>query len=136
MHNSVSEDQTNLRNMVAKVLELKLLGWDVITVSGYLRDVVRAHDGQPIKYPCKAGRTSLVIDCNLNVFPCYKRGKMFNLRDCQNLLSCNNNLTCVDERSCFINCFRETSLASKETMLAAMKEELFSNPQFYLKLLQ
>ncbi len=129
------QTQANLRNMVAKVLQMKLLGSDVATVSGYLRDVVRAHDGLPIHYPCTAGRTSLVIDCTLNVFPCYMREKMFNLRDCQNFKSYYPDKACDCDRSCFINCFREASLGSKKTLLKAVKEEIFSNPKFYLKFL-
>lgn len=127
--------QRNLRNMVAKVLQMKLLGSDVATVSGYMRDVMRAHDGLPMRYPCKAGKSAIVIDCNLNVFPCYKREKMFNLRDCQNLeISVLNNSEC-DNIYCLINCFKEASLASKETCLKAVTEEFFSNPKFYLKLI-
>ncbi len=130
------QTQTNLRNMVAKVLDMKLQGSDVATVAGYMRDVVSAHDGQPIRYPCKAGKTSLVIDCNLNVFPCYMQKKVFNLKKCQNLKKCiPNTLHCDCSQSCFINCFREASLASKETFLSAIKEEAFSNPKFYLKML-
>ncbi|MCW4023904.1 MAG: radical SAM protein [Candidatus Bathyarchaeota archaeon] len=129
------QTQKNLRNMVAKVLEMKLLGSDVATVSGYLRDVVSAHDGLPMRYPCTAGRTSLVIDCNLDVFPCYMRQKIFNLRDCQNLKNCCPDTTCGRDMSCFINCFREASLASKGVILKAVREEICSNPKFYLKLL-
>lgn len=129
------QTRENLRNMVAKVLEMKLLGSDVATVSGYLRDVVSAHDGLPIRYHCKAGRTSLVIDCNLNVFPCYMRQKMFNLRDCQDLKNCCPDTTCTSDTTCFINCFREASLASRGTVLKAVKEEIRSNAKFYLKFL-
>jgi MoaA/NifB/PqqE/SkfB family radical SAM enzyme len=129
------QTQTNLRNMVAKVLDMKLLGSDVATVSGYLRDVVSAHDGLPIRYPCRAGRTSLVIDCDLNVFPCYMRQKIFNLRDCQDLKNCCAETAGDCEKFCFINCFRETSLASRATALKAVREEIRSNPKFYLKFL-
>jgi MoaA/NifB/PqqE/SkfB family radical SAM enzyme len=135
LRDSQYQTQPNLRNMVAKVLQLKLLGSDVATVSGYMRDVLRAYDGLPMRYPCKAGKSAVVIDCNLNVFPCYKREKMFNLRDCQNLrISTFDNSMC-DNRYCLINCFKEASLASKETCLKAVKEEFFSNPKFYLKLI-
>jgi hypothetical protein len=125
----------NLKNMVAKVLELKLCGSDVATVSGYMRDVVRAHDGLPMRYPCKAGLNSLVIDCKLNVFPCYKREKVFNLKDCQSLKIPAFDISLCDNKFCLINCFKECSLASKENCLKAVKEEFFSNPKFYLKLI-
>jgi hypothetical protein len=38
-----------------------------------------------------------------------------------------------DNINCLINCFKEASLASKETFLSVVKEELASNPKFYLK---
>jgi hypothetical protein len=122
--------------MVAKVLELKLLGADVATASGYMRDVVRAYEGLPMRYPCNAGKSAIVIDCNLNVFPCYKRKKMFNLRECQNLKTSGFDNSACDNRYCLINCFKEASLASRQTCLRAIKEEFFSNPKFYLKLLK
>jgi MoaA/NifB/PqqE/SkfB family radical SAM enzyme len=128
------QTQANLKNMVAKVLQMKLLGSDVATVSGYMRDVVRAHDGLPMRYPCKAGKSIIVVDCNLDVFPCYKREKMFNLRSAQNLRPSHLDNSACDNRYCLINCFKEASLASKETCLKAVKEEFFSNPKFYLKL--
>lgn len=135
LRGSQYQTQRNLRNMVAKVLQMKLQGSDVATVSGYMKDVVRAHDGLPMRYPCKAGKNAIVIDCHLNVFPCYKRKKMFNLKDCQNLeMRDLDNSTC-DNRYCLINCFKEASLASRETCLKAVKEEFFSNPKFYRKLI-
>jgi MoaA/NifB/PqqE/SkfB family radical SAM enzyme len=135
LRGSQYQTQRNTRDMVAKVLQMKLLGSDVATVTGYLRDVLRAHDGLPMKYPCRAGKTIITIDCNLNVFPCYKREKLFNLRERQDLnTSVPDNALC-DNRYCLINCFKEASLASKETFLRAVKEELFSNPKFYLKLI-
>jgi MoaA/NifB/PqqE/SkfB family radical SAM enzyme len=127
---------TNLRGMVAKVLELKLQGADVATVSGYLRDVLRAHDGLPMKYPCNAGKSAFVIDCNLNVFPCYRRPKLFNLKEAPCVFPRSFDNSACDNRFCLINCFKEASMASRQTCLRAVKEELFSNPKFYLKLLK
>jgi MoaA/NifB/PqqE/SkfB family radical SAM enzyme len=135
LRGSQYQTQRNTRNMVAKVLQMKLLGSDVATVTGYLRDVLRAHDGLPMKYPCRAGKTVIAIDCNLNVFPCYKREKLFNLRERQDLNTFVPDNAPCDNRHCLINCFKEASLASKETFLRAVKEELFSNPKFYLKLI-
>jgi MoaA/NifB/PqqE/SkfB family radical SAM enzyme len=135
LRGSLSQTQLNVRNMVAKVLEMKLLGSDVVNASCYLRDVLRVHDGLPARYPCKAGKTIITIDCNLNVFPCYKRERLFNLRERQDLdVLIADNSSC-DNRECLINCFKEASLASRETFFRAVKEEFFSNPKFYLKLI-
>jgi len=132
--NSGYQTHRNVRNMVEKVLNMKLTGADVITVSCYLRDVLRAHEGLPMRYPCKAGKTAIVVDCNLNVFPCYKREKILNLKDHQELILPVLDNSFCDNKFCLINCFKEASLASKETFLSAVKEELCSNPKAYLKL--
>lgn len=68
-----SDYLSNMKNLVSKVLEMKLKGHKIATTTGYLREVIRAHDCLPLKYPCRAGRTILSIDCRLNVFPCYKK---------------------------------------------------------------
>jgi MoaA/NifB/PqqE/SkfB family radical SAM enzyme len=135
LRGSEFQTQRNVRNMVAKVLRMKSRGSDVATASCYLRDVLRAHDGLPMRYPCKAGKTIITIDCNLNVFPCYKRKRLFNLRERQDLNSVVPYNSLCDNIQCLINCFKEASLASKETFLRAVKEELVSNPKFYLKLI-
>jgi MoaA/NifB/PqqE/SkfB family radical SAM enzyme len=130
-----NQAQLRVRNMVAKVLEMKLNGADVATVSGYMKDVLRTHDGLPMRYHCNAGRSVLTIDCNLDVFPCYKRHKFFNLKDCQNLNFPPLDVSLCDNKDCLINCFKEASLASRHAVVAAVTEELFSNPRFYLKML-
>lgn len=130
-----SRIQRNLRNMVAKVLEMKLGGADVATVSGYMKDVLRTHDGLPMIYPCNAGNSVLTIDCNLDVYACYKKGKLFNLRNRQDLnLPFSDNSIC-DGRNCLINCFKEASLASKRAVFRAVTEEMCSNPKFYRKII-
>jgi hypothetical protein len=133
--NSLLKRQRNIRNMIAKTLQMKLNGSDVSTASSYMRDVLRAHDGLPTMYHCKAGRTIITIDCNLNVFPCYKREKLFNLKERQDLDIPAPDTSRCDNTQCLINCFKEASLASRETFFKATKEELLSNPKFYLKLL-
>jgi MoaA/NifB/PqqE/SkfB family radical SAM enzyme len=136
LRGSQFQAQHNVRNMVAKVLWMKSQGSDVTTASCYLRDVLRAHSALPMRYPCKAGKTIITIDCNLDVSPCYKRGKLFNLRQRQDLNSMVPDNSSCDNIHCLINCFKEASLASKETFLRAVREELVSNPKFYLKLLR
>ncbi len=126
---------SNIRSNVAKVLEMKMSGSQVANTTAYLRDVLRAHDNLPLKYPCKAGRVILTVDCNLNIFPCYKKSKLVNLRENQDM---NFQSTCssmCDNKYCMINCFKEASGASRETVFQTLREEIFSNPQFFLKFL-
>ena len=131
-----SSAQSNLRNNVAKILELKQAGARISNSTGYLRDIIQAHDGLPMKYPCRAGRVIITVDCNLNVYPCYRRGRLFNLRERQNLNIASPDTTGCDNRHCLINCFKEASQTSKQTQLSAAVEELTSSPRFYLGLIR
>jgi len=125
-----------LKSLAQTVLTMKLNGSNIATSTCYLRDIIRAHESLPPKYPCKAGRTILAIDCKLNVYPCYKKQKFFNLKDCQDLnLQPVDSSTC-DNKNCMINCFKEASEVSKETGLRAGIEEIFSNPKFYIEMLR
>jgi MoaA/NifB/PqqE/SkfB family radical SAM enzyme len=132
---SLPNSQANLQTLVAKVLQMKLFGFDVVTASTYLRDVLRVHEGLPMKFPCKAGKTIIAIDCNLNVYPCYRKGKLFDLRKQELNVATSDNSLC-DNKYCLINCFKEASIISRGTFLKAIKEELISNPKFYVKLIR
>jgi MoaA/NifB/PqqE/SkfB family radical SAM enzyme len=134
MHGSLFQAQHSIRSMVAKVLQMKLHGSDVATASVYLRDVLRAHSDLPMRFPCKAGKTIITIDCDLNVYPCYRKKKLFNLRERQELTAVAVDNFLCDNKHCLINCFKEASIVSRETLLKAVRQELFCNPKFYLKL--
>lgn len=135
LRNSRGQTQRRVRDMTAKVLEMKQHGSDVATVSGYMKDVLRAHDGLPMRYPCKAGASILTIDCNLDVYPCYKRKKLFNLRERQDLNLPNPDNSICDDKNCLVNCFKEASLASRRVVIKSVAEEFLNNPKFYLKIL-
>jgi MoaA/NifB/PqqE/SkfB family radical SAM enzyme len=109
LRGSQNQAQRRVRSMVAKVLQMKLNGSDVATVSGYMKDVLRAHDGLPMKYPCSAGKSVLTIDCNLDVYPCYRREKLFNLKERQDLNLPEPDNSACDGKNCLINCFKEAS---------------------------
>jgi MoaA/NifB/PqqE/SkfB family radical SAM enzyme len=126
----------NIKRLVSKVLELKTQGSKIVTTTSYLKEVLRAHDSMPLKYPCKAGRTILTIDCRLDVFPCYKKNKLFNLKDCQNLNLQSVDSSMCDNKTCMINCFKEASENSRELVLRSSVEEFFSNPKFYVNMLR
>lgn len=132
---SLNDFYGNIRNNVAKVLEMKLDGAQVANTTSYLKEVLRAHDNLPSRYPCRAGRVILTVDCKLNVFPCYKMGKLFNLREQQNLNLQPVDSSVCDNKFCLINCFKEASEASRGTNWKALREELCSSPRFYLNLI-
>ncbi len=135
LQKSSNDFYVNIRNNVGKILEMKLAGSQVANTTGYLRDVLRAHDNLPMKYPCKAGRVILTVDCNLNVFPCYKKAKLVNLRENQEINFQATDSSMCDNKFCMINCFKEASEASRETVFSWVKEEFFSNPTFFLNFL-
>lgn len=133
---SSNDFYNNVRSNIAKVLEMKLNGAQIANTTAYLREALRAQDNLPMKYPCKAGRVMLTVDCKLNVFPCYKKDKLFNLRENQNInLPAVNSAMC-DNKHCMINCFKEASAWSKETVFSSLKEEVFSNVDFLLSFLR
>lgn len=133
---SQNDFYSNLRSNVSKILEMKLAGSQVANTTGYLRDVLRAHDNLPMKYPCKAGRVILTVDCNLNVFPCYKKGRLSNLRENQKIDFPATDASTCDNKFCMINCFKEASEASRETVFSWVKEEFSSNSEFFRSFLR
>ena len=135
LRSSQGQAQRRVRDMSAKVLQMKQNGSDVATVSGYMKDVLRAHDDLPMRYPCKAGASILTIDCYLDVYPCYKRKKLFNLRDRQDLNLPDPNNSACDDKNCLVNCFKEASLASRKVVLKSVAEEILCNPKFYLRII-
>jgi hypothetical protein len=88
-----------------------------------------------MRFRCKAGKTIITIDCNLNVYPCYRKGKLFDLRKHELSVITSGNSLC-DNKYCLINCFKEASIISRGTFLKAAKEEFLSNPKSYVKLIR
>ena len=135
LRDSPAQARRRVRDMTARVLQMKKDGSDVATVSSYMKDVLRAHQGLPMRYPCKAGGSIVTIDCNLDVYPCYKREKLFNLRDRQNLNIPTPDNSLCDDQTCLVNCFKEASLATRHAVLKSTAEEIFYNPKFYLRII-
>jgi MoaA/NifB/PqqE/SkfB family radical SAM enzyme len=127
--------QSNMINLVGKVLQMKAAGAKVANATCYLKDVIRALNNKPMRYACKAGHNVIAIDCNLNVFPCYKQKQLFNLRNNPILALPNVDNYHCDDKNCLINGYKEPSLASRENLRSAIAEELLSNPIFYARLL-
>jgi len=134
LHRYLQEDSSYIRKVVERILQLKLSGNNIATPTAYMRDIIRAHEGLPMKYPCKAGSTVISLDYNLDVYPCHKKGKLFNIRKNSSYNLRSQGVCSYDNKNCLINCFKEPSLLSRENIWQAVKEELFSNPSFYLSL--
>lgn len=118
---SLKKQQATLQQLFAKIMSLKNQGYDITDLSEYLEDVQLAHKDLPMKHKCEAGKNVLLIDTHLDVFPCFKRAKMFNLKtdefkpltkDCP-----------IDDKYCLTGCFKEPSIVSGKQILSLLKSE-------------
>ena len=73
---SLQNQQLHLKQLFGKIKDMKDQGYDITDLSEYLDDIQLAHNDLPMKHDCKAGKNVLLIDSNLDVFPCFKRAKM------------------------------------------------------------
>lgn len=135
LHEYLQKDSLYIKKAVEKLLELKLSGSKIATPTPYMRDIIKAYDGKQMRYPCRAGSTVISIDYNLDVYPCFKKVAIFNIRKSPSYNLRNQGICRYDDKSCLINCFKEPSLLSRGKILSAATEEFFSNPSFYLSLL-
>jgi MoaA/NifB/PqqE/SkfB family radical SAM enzyme len=128
---SLEKQQIHLKQLFGKIKNMKEQGYDIINLSEYLDDIHLAHNDLPMKHRCQAGKNVLLIDCNLDVFPCFKRKKMFNLKKDQirfNLQNCP-----LDNKNCLTGCFKEPSVVSGKQILSIIRSESRSNLKIYLK---
>lgn len=128
---SLEKQQIHLKQLFGKIKNLKEQGYDITDLSEYLDDIQLAHNDLPMKHSCKAGRNVLLIDCNLDVFPCFKRAKMFNLKKDQFRVNVQN---CpIDDKYCLTGCFKEPSIVSGKQILSILRSEFGKNLKLYLK---
>lgn len=98
-----NELNKKLRDSIEKILRLKKLGYNILNVGTYLEDILSLNKTR--NFYCKGGENVFYIDWHGDVYPCFLRGKLFNIfKDKPKIL---RNVKCDD---CFINCFREPSL--------------------------
>jgi MoaA/NifB/PqqE/SkfB family radical SAM enzyme len=128
---SLERQQIHLKQLFGKIRSLKEQGYDIANLSEYLDDIQLAHSDLPMKHNCKAGRNVLVVDCNLDVFPCFKRAKMFNLKKDQ--FRYNEQKCPFDNKNCLTGCFKEPSVVSGKQILSTIRSESNKNLRIYLK---
>lgn len=88
-----------------RILEKKRSGAEVVNSTSFIKDFKRWLKGKEAKYPCRAGQNIAYVDWNLNVFRCFKKGKLGNLQSLQD-----NFLKEMRCDECFLQCFREPSI--------------------------
>lgn len=97
-----------VKRIIERLLVLKRKGYRIVNMATYLEDALKFHEGKPTVYPCRAGEFVVYVDWFGDVYPCFKKKKLFNVlkdgKDKQKLLE---NEPCD---ACLIDCFREPSL--------------------------
>lgn len=131
---SLTNQQAHLKQLFAKIKSLKDQGYDITDLSEYLDDIQLAHEDLPMKHSCKAGRNVLLIDTNLDVFPCFKRAKMFNLKSDE--FSAHMKDCPIDDKNCLTGCFKEPSMVSGKQILTVIRTEFGKNIKLYLKFIK
>jgi len=128
---NLENQQIHLKQLFGKIKNMKEQGYDIINLSEYLDDIQLAHNDLPMKHTCRAGKNVLLIDCNLDVFPCFKRAKMFNLK--KDRFRCNVQNCPFDNKNCLTGCFKEPSVVSGKQILSVIKSESRKNLRTYLE---
>jgi len=108
--NYVSTPSPNdLKGIAKRLLELKKSGYRIANTATYLEEIIRFHNKEPSKFPCKCGEYVFYIDWFGDVYPCFEKKKLFNVLE-ENRLK-DNNLFLQDIRcnKCMVDCFREPS---------------------------
>lgn len=93
-----------LQKSVDAIYNAKKNGGDIANLYTYIQDIVNG--GKKPNFYCRGGEDVVYIDWLGDVYPCFKKEKLFNiLKDESKTFQ--ENVKCND---CFINCFREPSL--------------------------
>jgi len=100
------EDLVKLRKSIETILKLKKSGFEVANLTTYMEDTIDQEQGKNLNFYCKAGEDVVYIDWFGDVYPCFLKGKLFNLLQSENK-QLQKNVKCND---CYINCFREPSI--------------------------
>ena len=104
--NASVHSKDTVKRLIQKLLELKKKGYEIVTMTSYMEEALRFHDGQPARFPCRGGEYVFYVDWFGDVYPCFMKKKLFNiLKDEKPYLL--KGVTCNE---CLTDCFREPSL--------------------------
>lgn len=95
----------DLLEVYEKLLDLKHSGACIINSTSYIEELIRYLRGEPTKFPCKGGKDIIYINWNMDVFPCFKKGKICKLEELDA-----NKLQDTKCTACGFQCFREPSI--------------------------
>jgi len=102
---SGEEMSDRMDSSVGKILSFKKNGSNIANLWVYMEDILNFKKDKKPNFYCKGGEDVVYVDWLGDVYPCFLKGKMFNiLHDKPRFLE---GVRCND---CLINCFREPSV--------------------------
>ena len=118
---SKGESEEKLRKSVETILRLKKSGREIANLATYVEDALNLGEGTNPNFYCKGGEDIVYIDWFGDVYPCFLKGKLFNiLKDEQSNFK--KHVKCND---CMINCFREPSLLPQILSPSLLAKEVY-----------
>ncbi len=119
---SLSETKydSRLRENVETILKLKKCKREVANLATYIEDIINLDDSKAPNFSCRGGEDVVYIDWLGDVYPCFLKGKLFNILGEEAKFL--KNVRCND---CFINCFREPSLLPQILSLNLLAKEAY-----------
>ena len=96
----------NADRAVETIMEMKKKGYEIANPFQYIHEAIRFGKNEPPEHYCKGGEYVVYIDWRTNVYPCFRKAKLFNIASGGTPHFLKN----VQCNECLINCFREPSL--------------------------
>lgn len=105
---SISKDKSRekLKKNIEALLMLKRSGREIANLATYIEDIKNVDEEKTPNFYCKGGEDVVYIDWFGDVYPCFRKGKLFNILT-DKKSNFQKNIKCNE---CLINCFREPSL--------------------------
>jgi len=110
-----------LRRSVETIFSLKREGSAIANLGASIEDILRFHEKKPPNFYCKGGEDVIYIDWSGNVYPCFMRGKLFNVLNGEETRFLKD-VMCDD---CLTNCFREPSILAQSPFNPVLMREIF-----------
>ncbi|MFH0897592.1 MAG: radical SAM protein [Candidatus Bathyarchaeota archaeon] len=101
-----TKQDEKLRKNIEAILKLKKEKCEVTNLATYIEDIINLEDARAPNFSCRGGEDVVYIDWLGEVYPCFLKGKLFNVLKDEEVKFLKN-VRCND---CLINCFREPSL--------------------------
>lgn len=99
----------DLKEIAQELLELKKSGYKIANTATYLEEIIKFHNKELSKFPCKCGEYVFYIDWSGDVYPCFAKQKLFNALEDNVAKGSSLFLHNTKCNKCMVDCFREPS---------------------------